>query len=265
MLISEPRQILGLQFFSGNATEAIDRMRQGGLLVVPAAPALSRLPVDHAYREALLNADLTITDSAFMVAIWNLLQRDSLRRLSGLEYFDALIEDAEFRRPGEAFYVMAGRQSAAKNADWLRKKGIELRPEQVYIAPKFGRAVAAPQLLRCLAEQKPKHIVITIGGGIQERLGLYIKRSLDYAPAIHCIGAAIAFRSGDQVYIPGWADRIRMGWLLRCLWRPQRYVPRYWEARKLAWLLLRYRSQLPPMLAPGGAGSAETRETSVAH
>ncbi len=34
------RQILGIRFFVGDADEAIARMSGGGLLVVPAAPAL---------------------------------------------------------------------------------------------------------------------------------------------------------------------------------------------------------------------------------
>ena len=46
----------------------------GGLLVVPAAPALKNLANDPDYREALQGADLVITDSAFMVMIWNRLE-----------------------------------------------------------------------------------------------------------------------------------------------------------------------------------------------
>ena len=54
----------------------------------------------------------------------------------------------------------------------------------------------------------------------QERLGLYLKQRLSYRPAIHCIGAAIGFLSGDQVYIPVWADALGMGWLYRTLADP---------------------------------------------
>jgi len=86
---------------------------------------------------------------------------------------------------------------------------------------------------------------VTIGGGIQEGLGLYIKRHMDFSPAIHCIGAAIAFLSGDQVPIPEWADHLYLGWLLRCLVNPRRYIARYWAARKLLPLMIRYRRELP--------------------
>src|SRR5271170_2795575 len=100
-----PRQILGIQFFSGRASEAVERMRSGGLLVAPAAPALTSLPVDQAYREALLKADLAIVDSALMAILWNLLEGDNLSRLSGLEYFSHLVKDSEFRQRGATLYV----------------------------------------------------------------------------------------------------------------------------------------------------------------
>jgi UDP-N-acetyl-D-mannosaminuronic acid transferase (WecB/TagA/CpsF family) len=89
--------------------------------------------------------------------------------------------------------------------------------------------------------------MLTIGGGTQEKLGFYLKRHLSFLPAIHCIGAAIAFLSGDQVRIPAWADQLFLGWLFRCLYQPSRYIPRYWEARKLFSLMHRYRDRLPAL------------------
>jgi UDP-N-acetyl-D-mannosaminuronic acid transferase (WecB/TagA/CpsF family) len=260
---SESRQILGIDFFNGSATRAVERMRSGGLLVVPAAPALCTLPEDKAYREALMEADLAITDSAFMVLVWNLLEGDSVGRLSGLQYFNHLIKDPEFHGEGTTLYVMASDESARKNLSWLRQQGVSIRPDQIYIAPLYGNEVNDTQLLERVAALRPRHVVITIGGGIQERLGLYIKRSVDYRPSIHCIGAAIAFRSGDQVYIPDLADRLGMGWLMRCLWRPRSYFPRYWAARRLAWLLVRYRQELPPLRAPKPTAARES-STSIA-
>ena len=72
----EERTILGIRFFIGTAAEAVRRMAGGGLLVVPAAPALKDLEVKASYREALLNADMAIADSAYMVMVWNWLQKD---------------------------------------------------------------------------------------------------------------------------------------------------------------------------------------------
>jgi len=149
------------------------------------------------------------------------------------------------RTPGNTFWVMAGRASARKNLEWLRANGIGVPADGVYEAPLYGDPIEDETLLEKLEQMRPRHIILTVGGGTQERLGAYLKRRLSYRPSIHCIGAAIAFLSGDQVRIPDWADRLYLGWLLRCLSSPGRYVPRYLFAPLLVPLILRYRSKLP--------------------
>lgn len=243
--VDEPfRKILGIRFFTGDAAEAVNRMSDGGLLVVPAAPALKDLPWNLGYREALLNADLTITDSAFMVMIWNVLQRDRIQRLSGLAYLRELLQRRDLRNPGNTFWVMATSDSAARNMEWLYRNGFEVQAEDIHVAPFYKDEIMDEPLLAKLRDRRPRHIVLTLGGGTQERLGYYLKRNLDFKPAIHCIGAAIAFLSGDQVKIPVWADRFYLGWLFRCF-SESRYIARYWSARKLLPLILHYRDSLP--------------------
>jgi N-acetylglucosaminyldiphosphoundecaprenol N-acetyl-beta-D-mannosaminyltransferase len=241
----EDCQILGVKFHAGDAREAVERVSRGGLLVVPAAPALKDLGADAAYREALLNADVAITDSALMVMIWNLLEHDRMPRVSGLEYLHTLLLRGDMRQPGNTLWIMAGAKSTQRNLQWLAAEGIRVPAECVYEAPMYGRQIDDSALIAKVGSLRPRHIVVTLGGGVQERLGLYLKRNLDYLPAIHCIGAAIAFLSGDQVRIPMWADKHYLGWLFRCFSAPGRYVPRYWSARKLLPLMMRYRSRLP--------------------
>lgn len=241
------RQILGISFFTGTVEEAVSRMREGGLLVVPAAPALKDIAVDEAYREALLEADMAIPDSGFMVLIWNAIEQYRMPRISGLTYLRRLLQEVEVQSPGNTFWIMADERSAKRNLDWLASESISVPRDYVYLAPVYGRKIEDSALIRILNQHRPKHIIVTLGGGTQERLGLYLRRNLDYMPSIHCIGAAIAFLSGDQIRIPTWADKLYVGWMLRCLSNPIRYVPRYWGARKLLSLLLRYRAELPPL------------------
>ena len=241
-------RILGIDFFDGPAADAIVILRRGGLLVVPAAPALKDLDTNADYRESLLNADLAITDSAFMVLIWNMLQSEKIRRLSGLEYLRELLRDPDVRHSGNTLWIMASPVSAKRNIEWLAQQGIAIAQDCLYMAPIYGNgAISDPALLERLQQLRPRHVVVTLGGGTQERLGLYLKRNLEHLPAIHCVGAAIAFLSGDQVRIPVWADRFYLGWLLRSLSEPTRYVPRYWGARKLFALMFRYRDRLPEL------------------
>jgi UDP-N-acetyl-D-mannosaminuronic acid transferase (WecB/TagA/CpsF family) len=244
---SQFRQILGLSFFHGSAAEAADIMERGGLLVVPAAPALKNLPHDPEYRDALLGADLIITDSSFMVLVWNLIQRDTIRRLSGLTYIRELIKRPDFRHEGQVFWIMPSTLAANKNIAWLQTQGVKLADDSCYVAPMYGYQIDDPGLLNRLRERRPKHVIVTLGGGTQERLGLYLKRNLDYSVAIHCTGAAISFLSGDQVHIPSWADKLYLGWLFRTLADPKRYGPRYWDARHLASILVRNRDRLPEL------------------
>jgi len=240
------RQILGLQFLTGTTAQAVDLMKAGGLLVVPAAPALKDLPLNSAYREALLAADLTIPDSGFMVLLWNLIARDSIPKVSGLAYLRHLLLEDDFRKPGETFWVMCSAASSTRNREWLKSQAFGVADEDVYIAPMYGSGhIEDAGLLSVLRTRCPRHIVITLGGGTQERLGIYLKQNLEFRPAIHCVGAALAFLSGDQVRIPVWADKLFMGWLFRCLSQPKHYIGRYWSARKLLPLMLRYRDQLP--------------------
>jgi N-acetylglucosaminyldiphosphoundecaprenol N-acetyl-beta-D-mannosaminyltransferase len=242
------RTILGIRFFQGTAKDAVRRMRRGGLLVVPAAPALKDIETDLAYRESLRNADMVITDSAFMVMVWNRMHHDSMTRLSGLEYLRELLRQPDVRAAGNCVWVMANEEAAQKNLEWLLESGIEVHEECVYIAPVYGSGdVEDPVLLEKLERLKPEHVIVTIGGGVQEQLGWYLRRTVRYSPAIHCIGAAIAFLSGDQVRIPAWADHLYLGWLFRTLSEPKRFGPRYWDARKLFGLLRQYHDKLPAM------------------
>jgi UDP-N-acetyl-D-mannosaminuronic acid transferase (WecB/TagA/CpsF family) len=241
-------RILGIDFFDGSAKAAIDIMRNGGLLVIPAAPALKDLDRNPAYREALLNADLALTDSAFMVLIWNRLQSTPIKRLSGLEYLRELLLEPDVREPGNTLWIMASPVSAQRNLAWLAGQGITIPEDNIYMAPIYGSGpIDDPDLLDRLNHLRPQHIIMTIGGGTQERLGLYLKRSLAFRPAIHCIGAAIAFLSGDQVHIPVWADKYYLGWLLRSVSEPKRYLPRYLDAFKLYPLMRQYRDRLPDL------------------
>jgi len=240
------QSILGIRFFIGTAQGAIDEVsRQGGVVVVPAAPALKNLAHDQQYRDALLGADFAIADSALMVLLWNLIESTRISKFSGLKYLRALIEQADIRQSENSFWVMPSRAAAERNVRWLRGKGVPVANENLYVAPIYGAEIRDQELLERLEQRRPRHVVLGIGGGTQERLGFYLKQNLSYRPAIHCVGAAVAFLSGDQVRIPVWVDEMGLGWLWRSVSSPRRFIPRYWNARHLVPLMLRYRDRLP--------------------
>ncbi len=242
------RRILGIRFFVGDAPEAVEIGARGGLVVVPAAPALMELRRDPEYRRALLAADLAITDSGFLVLLWNVMMRDRIHRVSGLEYLKLLLNRPEFREPGTILWVMPSQSSMQRNLNWLGAQGFPVTAEDCYLAPKYGgAAIKDDALVQLINERKPRHVIIGLGGGVQERLGLCLKEQCPGNPAIHCIGAAIGFLSGDQVHIPHWADQWILGWFFRCVANPGRFVPRYAKALQLSVILWRYRGQIPDL------------------
>jgi UDP-N-acetyl-D-mannosaminuronic acid transferase (WecB/TagA/CpsF family) len=240
------RVILGVRFFVGDAPEAVEIGARGGLVVVPAAPALMELARDRDYRQALLEADLAITDSGFLVLLWNFMVQDRINRVSGLEYLKMLLARSEFQEPGSVLWVMPSQAALEKNLGWLEAAGYSTRREDCYVAPKYSvGAIVDDTLVELINQRKPRHVIIGLGGGVQEKLGLHLKKQCFDRPAIHCIGAAIGFLSGDQVKIPDWADRWILGWLFRCASNPVRFVPRYAKALCLPMVLWKYHDRMP--------------------
>jgi UDP-N-acetyl-D-mannosaminuronic acid transferase (WecB/TagA/CpsF family) len=76
---------------------------------------------------------------------------------------------------------------------------------------------------------------------------LYLRDQLTFRPAIHCLGAALGFVTGDQKPIPRWADRLYLGWLLRLARNPPLYFRRFAVARELPGLIRSYGAELPAM------------------
>jgi hypothetical protein len=148
----------------------------------------------------------------------------------------------------------------------------------------YGAQVEDPALGDRIQAQPPAHIVIALSGGVQEKLGRYLldqlvrpsdlrsptssrrqgyglagrpltsdvrspTSDLRHRPAIHCIGGALGFVTGYQVAIPNWADRLYLGWLLRLLSNPRRFLPRARDAFALPGMILRYGKEFP---AAGG-------------
>ena len=229
---------------------AVEAGLRGGLVVAPAAPALTALSIDPAYRQALTGADLSLTDSGLMVLLWRLAQGEKLPRVSGLRYLKGLLDAPALRQPGATLWVLPSADAKAKTLVWLRGLGFAATDDDCYVAPLYGTPVADAALLALVNLRKPAHIIVGIGGGTQEKLGLYLKQGVEYRPppGIHCIGAAVGFLNGDQAPIPEWADRFYLGWLLRSLAQPTKFTPRLWKTWRLPWMLWRHRRALPPLM-----------------
>jgi len=252
-LMTSGRQILGIRFFNGDVDEALASMFQhGGFLVAPSGTCFARLREDERYRRAVLGADLAIADSGLMVLLWRLLQRENLQRISGLKYLKHLLSKLKGEGTGQVFWVLPDERARRKLVDWLRREALPIKMENCYVAPRYGLEVEDRNLLALVEQNRPAHVVIANGSSAQEKLGYYLRENLSFRLAIHCIGAALGFITGDQVRIPDRADRFYLGWLWRLFAQPRIFIPRLSRALELPWLIWKYGEKLPPMRGDSG-------------
>ena len=215
--------------------------------MAPSGPGLATdLPCSEAYRLALKNAELVLPDSG-LVCLWlKLVSKGSLRRISGLEFLKVLLNSTKLQ--DSSFWVMPNKSQAEANIAWLeRKYKFSIESNSVYLAPMYPKTgfLEDQELLARIKSQDYKYVFIQLGGGVQERLGLFLQKHLNKKTTIVCTGAALAFLSGQQIRIPKWADKYYLGWLIRCMNDPLIFVPRYLSAFRLFWLLFRYGKESP--------------------
>ena len=240
-------QILGIHFFNGDPDGAVASMlRHGGFLVAPSGTCFARLREDEFYRRAVLAADLAIADSGLMVLLWRLLRRRNIQRISGLKYLKHLLARLKGEGTSEIFWVLPSERARQKLLDWTHHNTFSISGENCYVAPRYGSDVEDRNLVARVEQHRPAQVIIAIGSGAQEKLGYYLRENLAYLPAIHCIGGALGFITGDQPAIPDWADRFYLGWLRRLIAQPGIFIPRLSRAVELPWLIWKYGEKLPP-------------------
>jgi len=241
--------ILGLPFFVGTIPQALDATLKGGMVVAPSGPNLAHelchLP---AYRSAVQHADLILTDSAVMVAVYRWATGNKVPRHSGLKFIQELVKSADLKKPHAAFWVMPSEEESAVISSWLEKQGFSMTSDNTYVAPFYPKGeIFDLILLERIRASAPNVVIINLAGGKQEVLGAWLKTKLPPSVGVVCTGAAIAFLAGTQASIPGWADKLGLGWFFRCLFQPSKFIPRYWKALPLLRLVWKYRSELPPI------------------
>lgn len=215
----------------------------GGLITVPSGPGLASIPEQPVYYEALLNSDWSIADSGLMALIWNKIEKHKVKRVSGLALINAFTELYPKQQDKKLFLVNPTETEQEANVKYFSSIGVTIAPEYNHLAPFYDKQnIKDEVLLAKLKQLKPHFVMLNIGGGVQEILGYWLKQNLSYKPAIICTGAAIAFKTGQQVNIPVLVDKLYLGWLWRIFSNPKVYGARFYEARKLVPLLLKYRS-----------------------
>lgn len=222
--------IFGIKFFDINFNQFI-KLKQNGLIVFPAAPALCDISKNKIYYQSLKNADMALFDSGYLVLLLRFLKGLNVSKFSGYKFLKFFFKHIKNKK---MFTIETDKKNAMINKSFLNKFKIQTKQFQ-YIAPfyKRNKSIEDTTLLKILNKKKPKIILINLGGGIQEVLGNYLKNNLNYSPLIICTGAAISFFTRQQAPINSLIDNLYLGWLIRCIFKPKQFIPRYLNSFRL--------------------------------
>ena len=149
------------------------------------------------------------------------------------------IKEQCLKEKGLLFSVDPNVEESKINNQYLNSIGISINSINHYVAPYYNKDnIVDYTLIKKLEslEVKPKFLLLNLGGGVQERLGYFIKNNLSYKIGIICTGAAIAFETGSQAKLPKWADNFYLGWLARVIQDPKQFTMRFLKAFRLVYV-----------------------------
>ncbi len=227
----------GIKFYNLEFIELFKLLQKGGVLVAPAASALIDISENKGYYRALRKADWAILDSGLFCILLRFFREISVKKLSGYLFLTKLID--ELSGSNQLIYSVDPNYEESKlNIKYLKSKNI--KNLKSYIAPMYKKTnIRDKLLLEEISKKRPKYVLINIGGGIQEILGIYLRDNLNYKPIIICTGAAIAFLTKKQAPINYFIDKFYLGWLFRIIHNPSIFLYRTLRSVKLVTFFLR--------------------------
>jgi len=225
-------KFLNIKFFNVNESNFKNIIKKKGLFVFPAAPPLATLKQGSLYHRSLIKSDLAFFDSGFFVLLLRFLKGIKVEKFSGYKFLNFFFSYIYSNKNIKILSIDPSKRASSVNKNYFKKLGVS--KAYSYVAPFYNvNKILDYSLLNKIKKVKPNFIIINIGGGTQEILGLYIKKKIKFKTCILCTGAAISFFTKQQAPINNVIDKLYLGWLFRLLYNPNIFFKRYLSAFKL--------------------------------
>ncbi len=218
-----------IKFYSGDYQDIKKEFDKGGVLVAPAASALANIAEDEIYYKSLIKSNIAILDSGFFCILLRLFSFKKVKKLSGYLFLRKFLES--YNNDDKILLVNPSLRSDELNIKLI--ESLKINNFKSYVAPFYKLNFNDSNLLSLINEFKPRYIMINIGGGKQEPLGIFIRENIDFKTSIMCTGAAIAFMTGEQAPINKTIDKLYLGWLYRIIWNPTINFKRFLKSLKI--------------------------------
>ena len=221
-----------IKFISINTTEFYKLILKKGLFVFPSGPGIASILSNKEYYNSLKKADYVYFDSGFFVLLLRFLKNISVEKFSGYKFLKLFFKYLKLNKNKSIFCIDPNINYSNSNKKYLKKLG--LKKIYNYIAPFYNtKNLIDKSLISKINKANPDFIMTNIGGGVQEILGLYLKKKLKKKTTIICTGGAISFFTKDQAPINNFIDKIYLGWFVRLLFNPNIFWKRYFYALRL--------------------------------
>jgi N-acetylglucosaminyldiphosphoundecaprenol N-acetyl-beta-D-mannosaminyltransferase len=228
-LSRDVRCVLGLPFDALTEARAEQRLRQAiesrarCFLSTPNLNFAVACQDDAAFRQSVLESDLSVADGWPIVVIGRLTGANLPGRVAGSTLFERLVASAD--RPPVSVYFFGGPNGAAQAA-CARLNSLDAGARCVgHDSPGFGSVeqMSEPARLERLNATSPDFVVVALGAKKGQAWIRHNLRHLD-APVISHLGAVVNFVAGTVSRAPGWVQSARLEWLWRvreepALWR----------------------------------------------
>src|SRR5437773_507426 len=271
--------LLGLPIDAVNLAAAEQRVRAAAASRVPcflSTPNVNFLIVcrsDDAFRNSVINSDLSVVDGMPLVWLARLIGIPLRERVAGSTLFDTLRYG-----PGErlSVYFFGGPDGVAEAA-WrqlrFENKGLTCAG---YESPGFGSIdeMSTEDVIQRINASKADVLVVSLGA----RKGhAWIERNRQRlkVPVISHLGAVLHFVAGTVKRAPAWMQRIGLEWLWRIRQEPRLWHRYLWDGMALLSLLvtralpyawyLRHHKATADQLAAAKAEANEEKERYVVH
>ena len=229
-------EIFKIRFIDANFDFFKKKFTKGIFLVFPAAPAIVNIYKDKGYYQSIKNADYALFDSGYLCLLLKYLKSIKVKKFSGLKFLKLFLNEFRNKKNNNKLLLINPSYAESKlNEKYLTKN--KILNHFHYTAPFYKKEIKDTKLLQTIYKYRPKYILINLGGGVQEKLGFYLKRKISSKINIICTGAAIAFLTKKQAIIPDIIDKLYLGWLFRILFNPKSYILRYLKAFKLVFMV----------------------------
>ena len=164
--------------FNNIDTKNFDKcVTKKGLFVFPAGPALASIQQSPKYHQSLQKSDFVFFDSGLFVLLLRVFKNIKVKKFSGYKFLSLFFNYLKKNKKKSIFCVDPNLHFSKSNKILLKQLG--LKKIENYIPPMYEISkLVDKKLLKILNKKRPDFILINIGGGVQEILGLYLRNNL---------------------------------------------------------------------------------------